>query len=50
MLVSQGEPRVERYRRLPSGAWEYQDVTSGTLALASGAVLDLATLYDALPE
>jgi Uma2 family endonuclease len=49
VLVSQGEPRIERYRRLPSGAWEYSDVTTGTVQLSTGAVLDLARLYDALP-
>ena len=25
VLVSQAEARVERYRRLPSGAWKYSD-------------------------
>jgi Uma2 family endonuclease len=50
VLVSQAEPRVERYRRLPSGAWEYSDVTEGTMQLSSGAVLDLAKLYDGLPD
>jgi len=49
VLVSQIEPRVERYRRLPSGAWEYSEVTSATVELATGAVLDLAKLYDGLP-
>lgn len=49
VLVSQAEARVERYRRLPSGAWEYSDVTSGTLELSTGAVLDLTLLYDGLP-
>jgi Uma2 family endonuclease len=49
VLVSQADARVERYRRLPSGAWEYSVVTDGTVTLASGAILNLATLYDALP-
>lgn len=49
MLVSQTGPRIERYRRLPSGAWEYTDTTSGTLELSTGAVLDLVKLYDQLP-
>ncbi len=49
VLVSQAEPRVERYRRLPSGTWEYEDVTEGKVTLATGAVIDLATLYDDLP-
>lgn len=50
VLVGQYGPRVERYRRLPSGAWEYSDVTSGAVVLASGANLDLAALYDGLPD
>ena len=50
VLVSQHEPRVERYRKLPSGSWEYSDVTSGTVELSTGAMLDLAKLYDELPE
>ena len=49
VLVSQGEPRLERYRRAAGGVWEYQDVTTGSLALTTGAVLDLAALYDDLP-
>jgi len=49
VLVSQSEPRLERYRRLAGGAWEYSDVTTGTVQLSTGAVLDLAQLYDALP-
>jgi Uma2 family endonuclease len=50
VLVSQTEPRIERYVRLPSGAWEYTDVTEGKVELATGAVFDLASLYDALPD
>ncbi len=50
VLVSQSEPRIERYRRLPSGAWEYSDVTAGALDLSSGAHLDLAKLYERLPD
>jgi Uma2 family endonuclease len=50
VLVSQAEPRIERYRRLPSGAWEYSDATTGTVELSSGARIDLARLYDALPD
>lgn len=49
VLVSQAEPRVERYRRLASDSWEYTDVTAGVLTLVSGAVIDLARLYDDLP-
>lgn len=48
VLVSQA-PRVEIYRRLPAGTWEYIDVREGTLTLASGATLDLAALYAGLP-
>jgi Uma2 family endonuclease len=49
VLVSQGGPRIERFRRLASGTWEYSDVTQGTLELSTGALLDLAKLYDDLP-
>src|SRR6266849_6174308 len=49
VLVSQ-EPRVEIYRRLPSGTWEYFDVREGVVTLASGPTLDLAMLYDGLPH
>ena len=48
VLVSQ-DPRVEIYRRLPSGSWEYTDVRNGVVTLASGATLDLAVLYRDLP-
>lgn len=50
VLVSQSEPRVERYRRLPDGRWEYTDHTGGSVPLVTGAEIDLASLYDALPE
>ncbi|MBX3188172.1 MAG: Uma2 family endonuclease [Labilithrix sp.] len=50
VLVSQVDARIERYRRLPSGSWEYQDVTAGTLVLETGAAIDLGALYDALPD
>lgn len=50
VLVGQGPPRVERYRRLPSGAWEYTEATAGVVTLCTGAQLDLARLYDALPD
>ncbi len=49
VLVSQ-EPRVEIYRRLPSGTWEYFDVREGVVTLASGPTLDLAMPYDGLPH
>lgn len=50
VLISQEEPRIAVYRRLPSGSWEYTETTSGTVALADGAVLDLARLYAELPD
>lgn len=49
VLVSQ-ESRVEIYRRLTSGSWEYLDVREGIVKLASGASLDLSTLYADLPH
>ncbi len=50
VLVSQSEPRVERYRRLDSGAWEYSDTTTGSVRLLTGATLELTTLYVNLPD
>jgi Uma2 family endonuclease len=50
VLVSQGPPRVERFRRLASGAWEYRDATEGIVQLHGGATLDLNSLYADLPE
>lgn len=50
VLVSQSHARVERYRRLATGGWEYHDVTSGTVALACGATLDVERMYADLPE
>lgn len=49
VLVSQ-DPRIEIYRRMASGSWEYLDVREGTAKLASGATLDLAILYADLPQ
>lgn len=49
LLVSQTEPRVERYRRLPDGVWEYAAFTQGTVDLGCGARLELERLYDGLP-
>jgi Uma2 family endonuclease len=48
VLVSQ-EPRVEVYRRMPAGTWEYFEVRQGTVRLTSGPALDLAVLYASLP-
>jgi Uma2 family endonuclease len=50
VLVSQTQQRVERFVRLPSGAWAYSETTQGTIQLSTGAVLDLARLYEDLPE
>jgi len=32
VLVSQDQPRIEVYRRLPTGGWEYHDASSGSAA------------------
>src|SRR4051794_14954855 len=48
VLVSQ-DPRVEIFRRTPSGTWEYFEVREGMVRLASGPMLDLAMLYADLP-
>jgi len=50
VLVSQAQPRIETYRRLGSGRWEYLDAREGLVKLASGATLDLSVLYRDLPE
>ena len=50
VLVSQSQARVERYRRLESGGWEYWDATEGAVQLESGATLDLSRLFSGLPE
>jgi Uma2 family endonuclease len=49
VLVSQIPSRIEIFRRLPDGTWQYRDVTSGTIDLC-GAVIDLASVYANLPE
>ena len=49
VLVSQ-DARVEVYRRLTSGSWEYFDVREGVVKLVSGPTLDLSILYDRLPH
>lgn len=50
VLVSQSHARIERYRRLTTGGWEYHDATEGVVHLQSGAALDLARLYSQLPD
>jgi Uma2 family endonuclease len=49
VLVSQSHARIERYRRLASGGWEYWDSTDGAVQLLCGATLELARLYADLP-
>jgi Uma2 family endonuclease len=48
VMVSQ-EPRVEIFRRTPSGVWEYVELREGNVLLASGPTLDLAVMYADLP-
>jgi len=48
VLVSQ-EPRIEIFRRTPSGTWEYFEVRDGRVRLAAGPELDLSMLYADLP-
>jgi len=48
VLVSQ-EPRFEIFHRMPSGTWEYSEVSEGMVRLGSGPALDLALLYADLP-
>jgi Uma2 family endonuclease len=50
VIVSQAAPRVECYRRLPSGNLEYSDSTRGVVRLSTGGVLDLEQLYALLPD
>ena len=50
ILVSQSHARVERYRRLERGGWEYTDTTEGVVHLQAGGTLDLARLYALLPD
>lgn len=50
VLVSQVQRRIECFRRLDSGAWEYRVIDHGTARLECGAALDLAALYDGLPD
>ena len=49
VLVSQSEPRIEVYRRLATGSWEYSDATEGTVQLETGPLLDIRKLYEDLP-
>ena len=48
VLVNQA-PRLEIYRRIKSGTWEYLEVREGEVTLTSGATLDLSMLYKSLP-
>lgn len=49
ILVSQVAPRIEVFRRLPDGTWQYRDVTSGTFEVR-GAIIDVGSLYSSLPD
>lgn len=49
VLVSQTSPRIEVYRRMDAGGWEYRETVEGTVKLQGGATLDLASLYADLP-
>lgn len=49
VLVSQTHSRIECYRRLPGGSWEYRDTTEGEVQLLCGATIDLMSLYADLP-
>ena len=48
VLVSQ-EPRMEIFRRTPSGTWEYLEVREGNVKLTTGPTLDLSMFYADLP-
>ena len=50
VIVSQTQPRIEWYRRLAAGGWEYREATEGVVQLASGATLDLDRLFGDLPD
>jgi Uma2 family endonuclease len=50
VLVGQAVARVEVYRRLATGGWEYHDTREGQVRLGAGASLDLARLYGELPD
>jgi Uma2 family endonuclease len=48
VLVSQ-EPRVEIFRRMASGSWEYFEAREGVVKLGTGPTLDVSMLYADLP-
>jgi Uma2 family endonuclease len=58
VLVSQAVPRIEVFRRLPDGTWQYRDATAQTQyrdATAQtlevcGTAIDLSALYANLPD
>lgn len=50
LLVSQVQPRIERFQRQADGSWRYEVVEAGTLALSRGPRLDVGTLYDGILE
>lgn len=49
-LVSQDEPRLERYRRNDKGSWEFTVHTEGSIELVSGGILEIEKLYADLPD
>jgi Uma2 family endonuclease len=49
LIVSHERPELELWTRTPDG-WRRQLATEGTLVLKCGAVIELARLYDALPN
>lgn len=49
ILISQDRMSVERFRR-DGEKWGYMTITEGVVELASGGVLDIAKLYEGLPD
>lgn len=49
ILVSQGEPHIERFRRNEKGTWDFSESSEGAIELVSGGMLELAMLYADLP-
>lgn len=51
LLVSQSMQRIEHYQREASGEWRYRVVEAGgRVTLASGASIDIDTVYDGVLE
>jgi Uma2 family endonuclease len=50
IMVASTKRELDHYHRLPDGSWTLRVVTGeGTATLASGIVLDLASLYQLVP-